>query len=142
MNDPAAKPGLQTSRVLLAFALAPMLPAFYSAMFFAQPWAFPIGMALSYPAALLLGAPLLMILRRREWLGWWQLSLCGLVCALPVIWLYWYVGTPPHLEPFSWPGALTVFAWGGFSGFSFWLLAISGTTPISLPMLFGAGISF
>jgi hypothetical protein len=142
MNDPAAKPGLQTSRLLLGFALAPMLPAFYSAMFFAQPWAFPIGMLMSYPAALLLGLPLFLILRRRGWIGWWQTSLCGLICALPVVWLYRHVGTPPHLEPFHWLGALTVMAWGAFSGFSFWLLAVSGTTPISLPMLFGAGISF
>lgn len=139
MTEPSARPALQASRLMLGFALAPMLPAFYSALFFAQPWAFPIGVALAYPTALLLGLPLFLGLRRQGWLSWWQLSMGGTLCALPLVLLYWQVGTPPHLEAFDWLNGLSLAAWGGFSGLSFWLLAISGKTPVRLHMLFGVG---
>lgn len=137
---PAAKPGTQLSRVMLGFALAPMLPAFYSALFFAQPWAFPIGVGLSYPAALLIGLPLFLLLRRHGRLGWWQLALCGAACALPAMLLYAWVGAPPHLEPFDLANGLYLELWGAFSGVSFWLIAVAGTSPVSLGVLFGLGI--
>ena len=140
MIEPAARPALQASRIALGFALAPMLPAFYNAMFFGQPWAFPIGAALSYPIALLLGLPLFMSFRRRGWLSWWQISLGGVLCALPLVLLYRHVGTPPHLEAFDWINGLSLAGWGGFSGLSFWLLAVSGSTPIRLHTLFGLGL--
>ena len=137
--DPSA-PQLQQSRVLLGFALTPMLPAFYAALFFAQPWAFAIGVSLSYPVALLLGLPLYVVLRRRKQLGWQPLTLVGMVCALPVVVLYWIVGTPPHLEPFGLVNALCLEAWGAFSGLCFWLLAVAGSSPLTVRVLFGLGI--
>ena len=124
-------------RVLLGFAVAPMLPAFYSALFFAQPWAFPYGVALSYPCALLLGLPLYLGLRRRQRLGWWQLALAGMICAVPAVLAYRYAGTPPHLEPFDWLAALYLEAWGAFAGLSFWLLAVAGSAPVTVRVLFG-----
>ena len=47
MTELPSKVVPQTSRIVLGFVLAPLLPAFYATMFFAQPWAFPIGVALS-----------------------------------------------------------------------------------------------
>lgn len=123
--------------MVLGFALAPMLPAFYAALFFAQPWAFPYGVALSYPSALLIGLPLYLALRQRRRLGWWQLSLAGMVCAVPAIVIYRHVGTPAHLEPFEWLSAFYLEAWGAFTGLSFWLLAVAGSTPVTARMLFG-----
>lgn len=124
-------------RVLLGFAVAPALPAFYAALFFAQPWAFPYGIALAYPSALLLGLPIFLVLRRQQRLGWWQLGLTGMVCAAPAIIAYRHVGTPPHLEPFEWLAALYLMAWGGFAGLSFWLLSVAGKSPVTARMLFG-----
>ena len=129
----------QTSRIVLGFVLAPLLPAFYATMFFAQPWAFPIGVALSYPAALLFGLPLFFAFRRKGWLTWWHMSLCGLLCTLPLVILYWQIGTPPHLEAFGLVNALILAAWGAFAGLAFWLLSIAGTTPVRLHVLLGLG---
>lgn len=124
-------------RVVLGFALSPMLPAFYATLFFAQPWAFPYGIALAYPSALLIGLPMYLVLRQRQRLGWWQLSLVGMLCAVPTVLAYRYVGTPPHLEPFEWLSALYLEAWGGFTGLSFWLLSVAGASPVSVRVLFG-----
>lgn len=134
-----AKSAPATSRIVLGFGLAPMLPAFYATMFFAQPWAFPIGIGLAYPAALLFGLPQFLLLLRRGWLGWWQLAIVGGVSALPVVALYWHVGTPPHVEPFDLPNALIVVAWGIFTGIAFWLLAVAGKTPVTARTLLGIG---
>jgi hypothetical protein len=139
MTDLPAKPAPATSRIVLGFTLAPLLPAFYATMFFAQPWAFPIGLGLAYPAAVLFGLPMFLLLLRRGWLGWWQLALIGALCALPVVALYWHVGTPPHVEAFDLPNALIVEAWGIFTGVAFWLLALAGTTPVSTRVLLGLG---
>lgn len=141
MTDlPATPAAPQRSRVVLGFALTPMLPAFYSALFFAQPWNFPIGVSLSYPAALLIGLPLFLLLRRRGWLGWWQLALCGVACAVPAMAAYAWVGTPPHLEPFDLVNALYLGLWGAFSGIAFWLLTVAGKSPVNLYVLFGFGL--
>ncbi len=136
----SAVPGPQAQplrRVVLGFALTPMLPAFYATLFFAQPWAFPYGIALAYPSALLLGLPLYLGLRRRQRLGWWQLSLVGMVCAIPAVLAYRCAGTPPHLQPFDWLGAFYLEAWGAFAGLSFWLLAVAGTAPVTVRVLLG-----
>lgn len=140
MTELPTKAVPQTSRIVLGFLLAPLLPAFYATMFFAQPWAFPIGLALSYPAALLFGLPLFLAFRSQGWLKWWHMTLCGLLCAVPLLLLYWQVGQPPHLEAFGLLNALVLEAWGGFAGLSFWLLAIAGTSPVRLHVLFGFGL--
>ena len=88
MTDIAARHVLQKRRVILGFILVPLLPGFYAALLFGQPWTFPIGLGLSYPTALLFGMPLFLVLRRQGWLAWWQFGLCGAVCVLPLEILY------------------------------------------------------
>jgi hypothetical protein len=122
---------------LLAFALVPLLPAFYAAIFFAEPWALPYGLALSYPSALVLGAPLLWLLRRRGWQQWWQFALAGGVCAGPSIVLYCVVGPPPQLAAYSPLNAVYLAGWGAFAGLCFWLLLVAGIAPVSWRSLFG-----
>lgn len=126
-------------RIVLGLVITPILPGFYSTLLFGSPWAFPIGLALAYPTILLLGLPLLFAFSRRNWVSWWQLSLVGAICALPLVLLYWHVGQPPHLEAFSLYNAFLLEAWGLFSGLAFWLLAISGETPVSWRELLGLG---
>ena len=140
MTESPPKPASHTPRVVLGFVLAPLLPAFYATMFFAQPWAFPIGLSLAYPTALLFGLPLFLGFRRMGWLAWWQISLCGMLSTLPLLLLYWQLGAPPHLEAFDLFNALALEGWGAFAGLGFWLLAIAGTTPIGLRVLLGLGM--
>jgi hypothetical protein len=116
------------SRVVLAFVLTPALPAFYAAMFFAQPWAFLVGTLFSYPAALLLGIPMYRLLKHFGHLGWWQLAGCGAVCAAPLLVTYWYIGRPARFEPFDLTNGLYVEAWGIFAGLVFWLIGVAGNT--------------
>jgi hypothetical protein len=139
MPESTPLPASPISRVLLGFVLAPLLPAFYAALFFAQPWAFPIGLCLSYPAALVFGVPLFFGFRRMAWLAWWQMSLCGMISAVPLVLLYWQLGAPPHLGAFDPLNAVVLEGWGGFTGLSFWLLAIAGTTPVNFRVLLGLG---
>lgn len=139
MTDIFAKYKLQKRRMILGLVMAPMLPGFYSTLLFGQPWAFPLGILLSYPTAILMGMPLLLFFSRRNWLTWWQLGLCGAICVLPLELLYWVVQQPPHLEAFSLFNALLLVAWGVFAGFVFWLLAVAGTTSIGWRELLGLG---
>jgi hypothetical protein len=64
MREPALP--LQIPRIVLGFAVAPLLPAFYTALLFAQPWAFPFGILASFPAALMVGLPAFLMLRRHR----------------------------------------------------------------------------
>lgn len=138
MTDITMPHTLQMRRVVLGLLLVPMLPGFYSTLLFGQPWAFPIGLLLAYPTALLIGVPLLFLFNRRGWLAWWQLGLCGAICVLPLQLLYWHFRTPPHLEAFSLVNVLLLQVWGLFAGLTFWLLAIFGDTPVGWRELLGS----
>jgi len=124
--------------MILGLVIVPLLPGFYSTLLFGQPWAFPMGLLLAYPTALLIGTPLILAFSHRNWLAWWQLCIAGALCALPLELLYWHVQTPPHLEAFTLGNALLLEGWGIFAGLGFWLLAISGTSPVSWRELLGS----
>jgi hypothetical protein len=134
-----APTSLRRSRVLLAFAVTPFLPGFYGALLFGQPWAFPIGLAVAYPVSLLLGAPLLLMMRRADRLQWWWFLAAGVACAAPVLIGYAWLNDVPHLESFSTINALIVVAWGAFAGACFWVIAVAGETPLRFRDLFDAG---
>jgi hypothetical protein len=126
-------------RLLLAFAITPFLPGFYGALLFGQPWALPIGVATAYPSAIVFGVPLLIFLRSRQCIQWWAFVLAGMVCAVPALVVYAYLGDVPHLQPFDVVNALALLAWGAFSGACFWLLGIAGDSPLRLRDLFDVG---
>lgn len=130
---------LQMRRIILGFILVPILPGFYATLLFGQPWAFPIGVLLSYPTALLIGLPLIIAFGHRNWLAWWQVCIAGALCVLPLQILYWYFQQPPHLEAFTLNNALLLEVWGIFAGLAFWLLAIAGNTPVGWRELLGSG---
>ena len=130
---------LQRGRILLAFAVTPFLPGFYGALLFGQPWAFPVGLAVAYPIVLLIGAPLLWLMRRANRLQWWAFVTAGIACTLPVVVGYAWMDDVPHLESFSALNALIVLAWGAFSGACFWLIGVAGDSPLRIRDIFDAG---
>jgi hypothetical protein len=130
---------LRRNRVLLAFAVTPFLPGFYGALLFGQPWAFPVGLAVAYPVALVLGVPLLILMHRARRLEWWSFVITGIACTLPVLIGYAWMQHVPHLESFSALNALIVLAWGAFSGACFWLIGVAGDSPLRIRDIFDAG---
>jgi hypothetical protein len=117
------------SRLCLAFVLTPLLPPFYGALFFAQPWALPIGLIVTYPSALVFGLPsfLLWVRRFRQW---WVFAVWGAACSLPALITYAVRQDVLHLESFSLTNGAIVLGWGAFAGLCFWLLGIAGDSPL------------
>ena len=126
-------------RVVLAFCVTPVLPAFYGALFMAQPWLLPIGLAVGYPSELIVGLPAFLVMRRRQWLGWWQFVLAGILCAIPAVFGYWFVGSVPHLQEFDAVAALALCGGGALGGAVFWLLGLAGESPLSWRNFFDLG---
>ena len=113
-------------RVVAGFLLAPVLPAFYTVILYGQPWAFPVGLALAYPSALVIGLPAFLVLHHYRREGWSTLATCGAFCAVPSLLIYWRVHTPDHFEPFNWDNSVYLVAWGIVSGLVFWLIVSAG----------------
>ena len=126
-------------RLLLAFLVTPMLPGFYGALLFGQPWAFPIGLAVAYPMALVLGMPIVVLMCRSQRLQWWTFVAAGIVCAVPALVGYAWLRDVPHLQPYDLLNGLVVLAWGAFSGACFWLIGVAGDTPLRMRDIFDAG---
>jgi hypothetical protein len=139
--------GVQTTlcwrRVAFAALFTPLLAPFYAAVLFGHPWALPIGLMLSYPAASLIGLPTLALLaRNKRRIGYWQCVAIGMLCSLPAIIAYDCFDLPTDLQIFDFAGALSLIAWGAFSGFCFWLLGIAGDSPVTLRTIMTAGSIF
>ncbi len=137
--EPIAKSQLDLRRVLLAFALTPLLTAFYCAVWLAQPWALSFGLLIAYPSAALIGTPLLFVLWRRGWLKGGYFAVAGTLCALPAIGLDASPFRPPQFESLDAANALYLLLAGGFSGTVFWLLGIAGDSPLRWRSLFDLG---
>ncbi len=119
-----------TGRIVLAFCLSPLLPAFYGALLFAQPWALPIGIAISYPTAIFFGVPSFILMRRLMQRRWWAFALWGGACAFPALIAYAVYRDVPHFASFDLFNGAAVVAWGVFAGLCFWLLGIAGESPL------------
>jgi hypothetical protein len=127
-------------RVACALLFTPLLAPFYAAILFGRPWALPIGLLLTYPAALLIGVPAVVLLINRRWLSWWHFVATGIVCSIPAVVAYACWGALPQVQAFSAVGGLGVIAWGAFSGLCFWLLGIAGDSPVTLRTILTAGL--
>jgi hypothetical protein len=118
-------------RIVLAFFLSPLLAPFYGALFFAQPWALPIGLAITYPSAVLFGIPSFLALRRSSaGRQWWAFAAWGALCSTPALMAYAVCEDVPHLESFTLLNGAAVVGWGAFSGLCFWLLGVAGDSPL------------
>jgi hypothetical protein len=125
-NSPSAR-----TRIVLAFCFSPLLAPFYGAFLFAQPWALPIGLLITYPSAIVFGIPSFLLLRRRS-VGrqWWAFAAWGALCSTPALIVYAVCKEVPHLESFTPLNGLALVAWGTFSGLCFWLLGVAGDSPV------------
>ena len=126
----AANARREYGRLMLAFAITPLVPAFYGAFFFAQPWDIAVLMPYAYLAELFVGLPLALWYRHRRQRGPLYYGLGGFICSLPLLLTYEWIGVPPHFAPFDWIAASTVGGGGVVTGFAFWLLAVAGESPI------------
>jgi hypothetical protein len=129
-------------RITFALLVTPLLAPFYAAILFGHPWVLPIGLMLSYPSALLIGAPTLVLLIRNRWAGWCQCAAAGMLCSVPAIALYSRWSELPQVDPFSAGNAATLLAWGAFSGLCFWLLGISGDSPVTIRTILTGGLRY
>ena len=142
-SSPRVQTTLCWRRVAFAALFTPLLAPFYAAVLFGHPWVLPIGLMLSYPAAFLIGLPILALLaRNKRRIGYWQCVAIGMLCSLPAIVAYGWLDLPADPEVFDLAGAFSVIAWGAFSGFCFWLLGIAGDSPVTLRTIMSAGSIF
>jgi hypothetical protein len=118
------------ARFGLAAAVTPLVPAFYGACFFAQPWALAVLLPYGYAAELLIGLPLALWFRRNYWRRPTTFGAAGLISTIPLLTGYAWLGSPPHFAPFDLTAALTLCCGGFLSGLVFWLLGISGNAPL------------
>lgn len=85
-----------------------------------------VGIVSIYGAALLFGAPLFVLLfRRRNWLGWWQLTLLGMISIVPLA-VYYYSVFGPFCCPSraeSVAHVARILLVGAANGLCFWVLA-------------------
>ena len=118
-------------RIMLAFFLSPLLAPFYGALFFAQPWALPIGLSVTYPSAMLFGVPSFLLLRRSSASRqWWAFAALGALCSMPALIVYVICNEVPHLESFTLLNGVALVGWGTFTGLCFWLLGVAGDSPL------------
>jgi hypothetical protein len=127
---------LDWRRVLLGLILTPLLPAFYVAILFAKPWALPVGLLVAYPCELVIGLPILLLLRRVGWMKWWHFGIAGVLSAIPAVVIHWRIGSTPQIEAFSPGNAALTLLWGALAGLCFWLIAVAGASPVRLRDLF------
>jgi len=135
LRGPSTSPldRMRTLRLLLAFCVAPIVPAFVVGMYFifSAPAIRPqLELSrildpdltkIAYAIALIAGVPTFLVMRMRHNDRWWQYVICGaLLGSLP----------PGLLLAIKDYGALVVGAvafgapYGALSGFAFWVLGI------------------
>ena len=123
---------MRTLRLLLAFCVAPVVPACVVGVYFifsALASGTPLGLSrfvdpdlrkLAYAVALIAGVPTLFVMRMRHNDRWWQYVICGALLGC----------LPSLILVFKDYGALVLGAvafgapYGALSGFVFWLLGI------------------
>lgn len=113
------------NRTLSGFFVAPLIPVFLfsltaGANFF---FIFMIGVLVAYVGALIVGAPLLYVLRNFKCLSWHYFVLGGALCALPFNWLY-SGASSTHLEIYGLRNMVVFYAIGAAGGLSFWFISV------------------
>ena len=146
-GDPEFILKLRWWRVVLAFLLAPVVPAALVVLAISPAglqdeltdlrfWQFVslIVMVAGYPPSLLIGLPLYFALKRRARADWWIATFAGGACAaIPWVYLLVWGGLFDGLaseRPVPFIGfSSIVFGLGLIGGFSFWVIAIAGGKP-------------
>lgn len=112
-------------RLIFAFVLAPLVGSLAIWAAKGSLHSLKVSSLIAYSMALIFWLPMLLVLRRRQWLKWWQVTLGGLLGAIVLILLYRLV-SPDHFEKFGAFNSL-LFAGGGMLvGIAFWSVGIAG----------------
>ena len=123
--------GMRTLRLLLAFCVAPIVPALLVGTYFifsAPPIRLPLDLSrlldpnltkMAYLVTLIAGVPTFLVMRMRHSSRWWQYVICGAVlgCLPALILVKDYGGLVIGAVAFGAP-------YGALSGFAFWALGI------------------
>lgn len=126
-------------RLVSAFAIAPVAPllilaplllVFHKSFTSMGPFVF-MCVFYGYPAALLLGAPLFLLHRKKQWLSWWQVTIAAsLIGALmPVALVFPFAVLGSESFSFAFVGSVLSLAGvgaavGALSGLSFWFVGL------------------
>jgi hypothetical protein len=105
------------ARIILGFVLAPLGLVFLSG------WATPIELAVTYGICIVCGVPLFLLFRWLRWLHWWQVTIGGVLCAIPIVILYFQVN-PYHIEIYGPANTIALLADGAAIALVFWWVAI------------------
>jgi hypothetical protein len=127
---------MERRRLVMAFALTPLLSGFYPAIFLAAPEMMPMSLVLAYASTVLFGLPLVVYFNRRSVREWWMYVAGGMACAVPTVILYALAPLPSYLLPFGLVPVLGLLFWGASSGIVFWMIGIAGDSAVSLRTLF------
>ena len=87
------------------------------------------GIWITYCLAALIGTPLFLLLRHLGWIGWWQISLLGMLCFAAIPASLFHSSHVPQSQVLSLVAiSLTV---GAASGWAFWLLGVRGNRALT-----------
>ncbi|MCA0895142.1 hypothetical protein [Microbulbifer agarilyticus] len=120
------------NRTLLGFLVAPLIPVFIFSLM-AGAYFFiilMIGVPAAYVGALVIGAPLLFVLRKLNCLSWHYFLMGGVLCALPFGWFY-SGSASTHLEIYGLRNMVMFCAIGAAGGLTFWFLSVRTSAPVS-----------
>ena len=124
-------------RTLIGFILSPAAPLLIAVPYGAivgsvnEHLAFTLALILfyGYPLAVVFGIPMYFALRKLGWLGWWQISLAGIVIGeiIPLTLLLTFLLSKVDTDSHLLSDFMTLLgmgaAFGGVSGLIFWLVA-------------------
>lgn len=117
-------------RLSFAFILAPLLGSLLIWAVKGNLHSIKVACAITYTMALVFWLPILLSLRRRRWLGWWQVTLGTVVGAVLIVMLY-SAANPVHFEKYGAFNSLLIVADGVAIGIMFWIIGIVGNKTLA-----------
>jgi hypothetical protein len=96
---------------------------------------FVIAVAVAVLHLLIVGLPAFMLLRRKSWVGWWQVSAAGFVCGflpMAVVQLPWLKAAGAYSESAYWHGRYVVLFANGVATLYGWLSYIESCASVGL----------
>jgi hypothetical protein len=115
---------VKNSRVVLGFLGAPAILLVALFVFFRDPVGLLVGVWVAYGCALIFGVPAFLIFRRLRWLAWWQVTLGGIGCLVPLLLFYIVTAPVAHLAAYGLNNGLILASYSGATAFCFWVIAI------------------
>jgi hypothetical protein len=112
------------SRIVLGFLGAPAILLVALFVLFKDPVGLFVGVWVAYGCALVFGVPAFLIFRRFGWLAWWQVTLGGIGCLVPLLVFCIVTAPAAHLAAYGLSNSLVLASCSGTTAFCFWVIAI------------------